>query len=148
MRYIEAQSCFELKPSEKSIFLAGGISDCPAWQREIVSLLTPTDLTILNPRGGNFPIDNPDAALPQMIWEHYALRIAKNILFWFPMETLCPIALYELGAWSKTDKPIYVGVHPDYSRRYDIEVQTALARPDVQIVDSLSALASQVIKRC
>lgn len=145
MKYIEAISTWELAPSEKSIFLAGGISGCPDWQQEMVRLLDSTNLTILNPRSKNFPIGDPIAAYEQITWEHYALRAAKSILFWFPRETICPIALYELGAWSMSDKPIYVGAHLDYSRRQDIEIQTALARPNVTIVWSLEALACQII---
>jgi len=66
------------------------------------------------------------------------------IQFWFPQETLCPIVLYELGAWSKTNKPIFVGVHPEYKRRQDVEIQTKLARPEVKIVFSLENLAKQI----
>ena len=53
--------------------------------------------------------------------------------------------LYELGAWSKTDKPIFVGVHKDYVRRQDVEIQTKLARSDVNIAWSVDALAIQVM---
>jgi len=66
------------------------------------------------------------------------------ILFWFPCETLCPIVLYELGAWSMTDKQIYVGVHPDYKRKQDVEIQTKLARPSVSIAYSVQELAYNV----
>jgi hypothetical protein len=45
-----------------------------------------------------------------------------------------------------TDKPLFVGVHPDYKRRQDVEIQTELARPDIKIVYSLEALAKQVFE--
>jgi hypothetical protein len=102
-------------------------------------------LVIFNPRRQHFPIDDPSAAEEQIRWEHHHLRLASDILFWFPCETLCPIALYELGAWSMTDKPIYVGVHPEYRRRQDIDIQTELTRPQVEIVYSLQDLAGQVV---
>ena len=54
------------------------------------------------------------------------------------------IVLYELGAWSMTMKPIFVGVDPEYIRRADVEVQTGLARPEVLVVHSLEALAGQI----
>lgn len=146
MRYIEAPKGYTLHPSEKSVYLAGGITNCPDWQRKMVQLLSGTDYTLLNPRQEDFPIDDPNAARQQITWEHYAFRDAKVILFWFPYETLCPIVLYELGAWSMTDIPLYVGVQPEYKRRADVKIQTELVRPDVEVVYSLEKLAQQV--RC
>ena len=43
-----------------------------------------------------------------------------------------------------TEKPLYVGVHPQYTRRTDVEIQTLLVRPEVKIVYSLEALAEKV----
>ncbi len=49
-------------------------------------------------------------------WEHDHLRRAKAIMFWFPSETLCPITLYELGAWTilarQTGTKLFVGADP------------------------------------
>lgn len=127
-----------------SLFLAGGISHCHDWQREMSARLADTDLTLYNPRRDNFPMNDPEAAREQIEWEHRHLRRAEAILFWFPPETLCPITLFELGAWSHSTKPLFVGVHPEYQRRTDIEIQLHLSRPEVQIVYSLDALADQV----
>ena len=128
------------------VFLAGGITDCPDWQQEMRELLSNEDLTLLNPRRENFPIHDPNAARAQIEWEHRMLREADRILFWFPEETLCPIVLYELGAWSMMTKPIFVGVHPNYQRRQDVEIQTSLSRPSVEIVYSLPDLAKAVVR--
>ena len=127
-----------------SLFLAGGITGCPDWQAEAVAALTGVRGTLLNPRRPDFLIDDPDAAPEQIRWEHRALHLSDAILFWFPAESICPIALYELGAWSMTAKPLMVGVHPEYARHRDVEIQTRLARPDVEVVYSLEALAQQV----
>lgn len=144
MQYIECpETLLEIK---NGLFLAGGISGCADWQAEMVELLRGTDYTILNPRRKDFPMDDPAAARVQIAWEYEHLRKAEKILFWFSPETLNPVVLYELGAWSMTEKPIFVGVHPDYQRRRDVEIQTALARPDVEIVYSLAALALQIKK--
>ena len=142
MRYIEALKVY-VGP-ERSVFLAGGIVGCPDWQQELVLLLHNTDLVLLNPRRRHFPIDDPAAAPAQIAWEHRHLHAATAISFWFPCESLCPIVLYELGAWSMTDKPIFVGTHPQYQRRQDVIEQTRLARPDVPVVSSLAALADRV----
>lgn len=144
MKYIEAPNSYELHSRDESVYLAGGITNCPDWQQEMVRLLNGTKLTLLNPRRGHFPIDDPNAARAQITWEHKALLDANAILFWFPHETLCPIVLYELGAWSMTDKPIFVGVHPKYERRLDVEIQTELTRPEVKIIYTLNDLAEQV----
>lgn len=144
MRYVEALENLESPHNQPTVFLAGGITDCPDWQQELVQLLRDTDLVLLNPRRANFPMADPTAANQQIDWEHKHLRLADAISFWFCAEAMQPITLYELGAWSMTDKPLFVGVHPDYSRRQDVEIQTKLARPDVEIVYALSDLADQV----
>lgn len=146
MQYIESPNTYEPKPGVKSIFLAGGINGCSDWQREMAHLLSTTDFALLNPRRRHFPIDDYNAKLEQIKWECEHLRKADAILFWFPRESLCPTALYELGAWSMTDKLIYVGIHPDYQKRQDVEIQTRLARPDVEIVYSLFHLARQIMQ--
>jgi hypothetical protein len=145
MKYVECPNAYEKVNNERSIFLAGGITDCPDWQSEIIRLLAHTDVVLLNPRQKQFPIHDPDAAKKQIHWEHQHLRKADEILFWFPQESICPIVLYELGAWSMTDKRIYIGVHPHYPRRADVEIQTQLTRPEVRIDYSLEELARQIV---
>ena len=145
-----------LKPS---VFLAGGITGCLNWQGEIRKLLADFDLTLLNPRRADFPMDDPDAAEAQILWEHQQLHAATAVSFWFPPETLCPITLFELGAWSHWQgqrfdaetqtqtlcrKPIFVGAHPNYQRRQDILIQMKLQRPEVAVVSTLDELARQI----
>lgn len=142
MTYVEAPT--EYAGTVPSLFLAGGISDCDDWQSRMVELLAPLDGVVLNPRRKDFPINDPAAAESQIRWEHRHLRRAGARLFWFPGATLCPITLYELGAWSMAPGPLFVGVDPAYARRRDVEIQTMLARPDVRVVYSLQDLAGQV----
>lgn len=130
--------------ARKAVFLAGGITGCPDWQREMRDLLCESGLAILNPRRRNFPIGDPGAARAQIEWEHRHLRKADLILFWFCAATLNPIVLYELGAWSMTDKPIIVGIEPGYARSQDVVIQTGLARPGTVICSSLRELAAAV----
>ncbi len=94
---------------------------------------------------------DPKEALKQIDWKHRHLRKADAVAFWFPCETLCPITLYELGAWSvyrdeRGQKPLFIGVHPDYKRRQDVEIQTRLVRPEVPVVGGLPELA-ECVKR-
>jgi len=144
MRYIEAPEEYTPSTGELSIFLAGGIQNCPQWQADMTRGLKDTSLNIVNPRRANFPIHDPNAAKAQITWEHKYLRVADAISFWFCKETMCPIVLYELGAWSMKDKPIFVGMDPEYQRRQDVEIQTGLVRPEVEIVYSLDELTQQV----
>jgi hypothetical protein len=147
MIYIEAPSEAKEDSDFPSVFLAGGITDCPDWQNAMVTMLEDIRrLVLFNPRKKNFPMDDPSAAKRQIAWEFYYLRKAQGVSFWFPMETICPIVLFELGAWSMTGKPIFVGVHPEYERRVDIEIQMSLVRPMMKIQYSLKDLAAEVRK--
>ena len=128
-----------------SVFLAGGISGCEAWQHRVVELLAGSSLVVMNPLQAAFPIKDFEADRTQIGWEFRHLRRATARLFWFPCETLCPIALYELGGWTRTDEPLFVGMDAAYARRFDLEVQLGLARPDVTPVYNLDDLAAQVL---
>jgi hypothetical protein len=144
MKYIQCPQTLHPQTNEPSLFLAGGISNCPDWQTSLAAQLETTDWTLLNPRRADFDSSNTTLAEEQILWEHDHLRLATAIAFWFPPQTLCPITLYELGAWSMTQKPLFVGTDPEYARRLDVMVQTRLVRPEIQVVDSLQALAEQI----
>lgn len=139
MIYVEAPNDLQVPIGSFSVFLAGGITNCPDFQAEIVSKLKnlPDSLIIFNPRRKDFPIYDPSAAEAQIRWEFNALRKVDLISFWFPKETLCPIVLLELGSWIVLKKPLVIGVHPDYARKQDVTIQTALARPGLPIFDNL-----------
>jgi hypothetical protein len=133
-------------PHNIDLFLAGGISNCPDWQSESLSFLQDKlDIVVANPRRTIY--DNTADATKQIKWEYDALNKTELVSFWFPSETLCPITLFELGRFShdKT-KPTLVGVHPQYQRKLDIEVQLELARPEIQIVYSLQELNQQIVE--
>lgn len=143
MRYIEALNMYN--GDDPSLFLAGGISGCPDWQQDMVAKLRQrTKLVILNPRRAQFqPDKNTEKA--QVGWEHHHLRKATAISFWFPKESICPITLFELGAWSITNKKIFVGADPDYPKFQNIQIQMALVRASMTIVTSIEELAEDII---
>lgn len=134
MIYVEALDELKYGVEGKTVFLAGGTTD---WRREVRYLLRDTDLILLDPI-----CDSP--LRERMMWEHSHLKMADVILFWFPRETPCSITLYELGIWSASDKPIFIGMHPDYQYRQNVEIQTHLVRPEVRICYSLDDLIQQV----
>ena len=146
MRYIEAVEPLVRYPGDVVLFLAGGITGCPDWQAKVLKefKLLSDKFVIVSPRRADFPINDPSAAEEQIMWEFDALRFADVILFWFPEETLCPIALYELGCWTvkEPQKEILVGVHPGYKRRLDVVIQTKLERPGVTIYGDLHSLTA------
>lgn len=144
MKYIECPD--EFNGDEKSVFLAGGITGCLNWQNEMVNLLKDENITLINPRRKEYPKNDPDIEKKQITWEYEHLKKTEAILFWFPNETNCPITLYELGTLSMTDKPVFVGLDPDYSRKIDVEIQTKLRRPEIKIVYSLKELSNQIKK--
>jgi hypothetical protein len=142
MRSIESPDDGVLKPS---LFLAGGTTDCPNWQHELMDRLKTTPLILFNPRRAVVPMDDPLEGRKQLMWEYRHGRKATAIAFWFPQEVVCPLAFYALGAMSMTNKRLFVGVHPDYPHQQDVLTLTALARPDVSLVLSLEQLANQII---
>ena len=142
MRYIECPEIY--KGNEKSLFLAGGISNCHNWQSALVKSLQDTDLTILNPRRKFFPIDRLDIIKEQIEWEYNHLSKTSAVSFWFPPETLCPITLFELGKQSIDKKPLFIGVDPNYQRKVDVKIQIGLIRPNIKIVYSLENLTEQI----
>ncbi len=145
MQYIEAVST-EVPVYQKKLFLAGGITDCPDWQAQVVSELDleRRALTIFNPRRKSFNTSYEKESIDQIHWEYYTLREATHILFWFPCETLCPITLFEYGSALERNCTLFVGAHPDYKRLSDIQIQTALRRTDIQIKTSLEELIKEV----
>ncbi|MFE6286614.1 nucleoside 2-deoxyribosyltransferase domain-containing protein [Streptomyces sp. NPDC057877] len=146
-RYVEAPGEFE--STGTTLFLAGGITGCPDWQRDAVRQLDELgcEATVLNPRRASFPQDDPRAHDEQVGWEYAALRRADVILFWFRPETAQPIVLYELGFHAARDgAALVVGAHPHYERRRDVLAQLARARPDITVHDSLSATVGAAVE--
>ena len=131
-----------------SIFLAGGITGCPDWQNKVSRWLHGHDVMVLNPRRDNFPLDDPSAAYDQIKWERTYLRNANVILFWFCAEAIQPIALFELGHWSSTHKPLSVGCDPCYPRANDVIIQLGLARPDFTIHHNLEDTVKEAVRLC
>lgn len=130
-----------------SLFLAGGISNCPNWQRDAIDLFSLVTLNgiIINPRRDS--IENSEkVAAEQITWEYNRLHAASAVFFWFPKETLCPITLFELGTMCHSTKPIFVGTHPEYQRRFDVIKQLELYRPTVTVYDRLDETVNAVLK--
>jgi len=147
----EYQRNWALKNHYK-LFLAGGISNCRDWQVEMIKRLSKDaedaeidNLILINPRRHDFDITNPKMSEQQIEWEYHHLELADGILFWFPYETLCPITLYELGKAAAQEKEIFVGCHPGYVRKFDVEFQLKHLRPEVKVRDNFQDLINDVV---
>jgi len=131
MKYVEAPNSIE-GMARPAIFLAGGISNCEDWQREVSSRVCAevTRGTLLNPRRADFPIDDPGAAEGQINWEQQALWASDVVSFWFAKGTsVQPIVMFELGCHlgryciGGGPKRILVGIDPEYARKQDVILQ-------------------------
>lgn len=154
MLYVEAPQCKsvdEMAAADATgyLFLAGGITNCPDWQAQALEALKDTELAVFNPRRADFPIHDPSAAEEQIRWEYRYLTLCHHswngaILFWFPKETLCPIALFELGAHLRAHT-IFIGTHPEYQRRRDVVLQSELGHyRKLRIHDNLEEMLAEV----
>ncbi len=141
MQYIEAP--VQEKAGFKSVFLAGGITNCPDWQKYVADKLAKYDITVFNPRRKKFPTAH-EAMQEQISWEYERLRTADIISFWFSSGSLNPIVLFELGAAMERNANMVVGLNPDYERRMDVEIQVGLRKPKISIKYSLDELIKEI----
>lgn len=161
LKVVESPDVWEgiIRPSdttlERGVFLAGGITGCEDWQDELITTVDKlrgfypvwNKVTLINPRRTNFPMDDPDAAFQQILWERIHLNLADVISFWFPKETLCPITLFELGAALHSGKKtvrLIIGADPEYKRREDVVIQSALAGWEGKVHDNLNGVAEEI----
>lgn len=147
--YIAPEILPTVERKERSVFLGGGISNCPDWQKEVIRDLQESNWTgtAISPRRSQMFSLQGEIANEQIEWEHAALSFSPTIAFWFPCETMCPITLFELGVYSQQlDKRLIVGTHPDYARRFDVIKQLSLSRPEIVVTDNLESVVSEIKK--
>ena len=150
MKVITAPQDYEPQEHDILCFLAGGITNCDDWQKEVIECLqyvNPGTLIVFNPRREDFPIHDPIAAKEQITWEFENLNKADIFSMYFCSgESDQPICMYELGRHLERmikDYPyieiadrIVVSVEDGYRRKNDVIIQTKLAleRPDYRFV--------------
>lgn len=140
VRYIEAPNAIPSPDDDARfrprVFLAGGISHVPDWQRTAVQLLEASGvgLTVLNPRRSSFDLNDPDAERTQVDWEFDGLEhLADVAMFFFPdcdpRFTEQPIAMFELGAaLQRRRQKLVLGIDHGYSRAGNLSFQFDNAR--------------------
>ena len=131
------------KPIYTSIFLAGGITNCKNWQKEVIKELEFENISIFNPRQENFDITDKNASFKQISWEFERLEQMDIFSMYFCNgESDQPICMYELGRnilkmqnrfpndW---EKRIIISVEDGYKREQDVIIQTQLCAPKIFI---------------
>lgn len=115
MREFTPPQRLDLKPGERTLFLAGSIDRGGAenWQQKACRLLRESDWTILNPRREAWDASwKEDIHEPnfreQVEWELAAIQRADRVLFYFDPETRSPLSLLELGLCAKSGKALVV----------------------------------------
>ena len=141
---------------EPTVFLAGGITNCPWWQDDVIAMLANYDGVVYNPRRRDFPMDDPNAANEQITWEFKALNECNIFSMWFSdADSDQPICMYELGrhlvrftAVPGMESRVIIGVEPGYRRAQDVEIQTRLVSPLIAdgISSSLEEHAANIAK--
>lgn len=143
MKEIQAPKYY-IDSNKLSVFLAGGITDCPNWQSSVLEGLKDTDLLVYNPRRDEFPVGDSSEARNQIQWEYIHLTETVDVIsFWFPnSNSPQPIALYELGRYATIlaregkKNRLVIGVDPEYSRKEDIYYQLEFMGYDVRSIIS------------
>jgi hypothetical protein len=121
------------------VFLAGGITNCPKWDLEVIEALKDEkDLVLFTPRRSDFDVTNPAMERDQIAWEFEQIRASDIMFFWFPEETLCPITLFELGKCAALRVPMAVGCHPNYKRRRDVIYQLGHIYRELVVRDNIA----------
>jgi hypothetical protein len=150
MKVVTALTGLRQQDPRPFVFLGGGITNCPWWQDEVITDLEEYPFgTLLNPRRRDFPIDDPNAAQAQMLWEAGALHRSSIVSMWFcGGESDQPICMYELGRHLYKHQlgrtRVVLGVDPEYKRAHDVELQTWLVDPNLEIADTLEEHAENI----
>lgn len=150
MKVITAPEYYEPYDKDISVFLAGGITNCPDWQSEVIKDLNVNNnlnsLIVFNPRRKNFPIEDKTAAYTQIKWEYKMLEKCDIFSMYFSSgDSDQPICMYELGRnilrmqmrfptdWQDR---IIITVEDGYRRKQDVLIQTELATQNKIVVDT------------
>lgn len=164
MKVVTAPETYIKQPGDVFVFLAGGITNCSEWQKEVIRRLENANkldskldhLVVFNPRRENFPIGDPKAADAQIKWEFNAIEQCDIFSMYFddgPSDQ--PICMYELGrnilrmqqkfpaSWTSR---IVVTAHDGYKRYKDVVVQTQLATKNlISIMKNLDDHIADII---
>lgn len=142
----------------KTVFLAGGITNCKDWQKEVIEELESENISIYNPRQEHFDITDKSASWKQITWEFERLE-QMDIFSMYFCEGVSdqPICMYELGRnilrmqnrfpcdW---ENRIIISVENGYKRLEDVVIQTNLCAPKLLVnIDATPSIHAQYIRK-
>lgn len=143
MRVITAPGYYEPYDKDISVFLAGGITNCHDWQKNVIDTIKNDysvindSLVLFNPRRDNFPIHDKFAARQQIAWEFDMIEKCNIFSMYFSSgDSDQPICMYELGRNilrmqmrfpSDWEDRIIISVEDGYRRKQDVLIQTEFA---------------------
>lgn len=115
------------------VFLAGGITGCPFWQKTVTDeLRADTSLTgtIFTPRRETFDPDAPKEVVAEQIsWEYDYIDMCDIFTMFFSgCGSVQPICLFELGRvyGASNHSHIVLTQEPEYVRAIDVSYQTGI----------------------
>ena len=153
MEIINAPNDWNLEDGKIKCFLAGGLQKCN-WHDTVLNYLKnkeTSNLVLFNPKRDDFDIGNQNMEYEQISWEFQYLNTFKRdkdfffSIFFDASESVQPICFYELGRMLAILQPeqCVVSVHPRFSRRNDVIIQTELATagevPVLQVLPEVHA---------
>ena len=145
MKIVTAPDQYKIQDSDICCFLAGGISLCKEWQKEVIDHLIKLNLrhkmhnlVIFNPRRKDFSMDDSYAEDEQIEWEfEYLNKMDIFSMYFCKSDSDQPICLYELGRYLEVMMNNYledhlldriiISVESGYKRERDVILQTNLA---------------------
>ena len=140
MKVITAPEIYQHEYLQFTVFLAGGITNCPDWQKMVIDELSKhyyTDfLVIFNPRRSSFDVTDKSASRKQIEWEFEQMERANLYSMFFcdgPSDQ--PICMYELCKMTNEISNGYIDdldgliitCMSGYKRLEDVLIQTELA---------------------
>lgn len=134
MKVITAPEYYVPTREEITVFLAGGITNCENWQKEVIDYLKSlpdekTDkLVIFNPRRDKWPKNSDTEEIRRQInWEADYIRTADIFTMYFTNTDKSdqPICFYELGKYANRSNDI-ISYQEGFKRALDVEFQMSI----------------------
>ena len=133
-------------PKFTSVFLAGGITNCKEWQKEVIEELEFSAISVYNPRQEHFDVSDKNASYNQILWEFERLEKMDIFSMYYCNDNSDqPICMYELGRNilrmqnrfpSDWQRRIIISVEDGYRRKADVLIQTELATQNKVFVET------------
>lgn len=130
---------------EIMVFLAGGITNCENWQKEVIDYLESLNqwetekLVIFNPRRNKWPKNGDIEEIKRQIeWEYDYLNKCDIFSMYFTNTEKSdqPICFYELGKYVGSSKNYndhnhccVISYQEGFKRSFDLEIQVGLVYP-------------------